>query len=398
VVADTLHALAALGAAGRARARASVVAVTGSVGKTGTKDMCALALGAFGSVHASRGSFNNQFGLPLTLARLSPETDFCVVEMGMNHAGEIAALTRIARPHVAVITAVEAAHLEFFADLDDIASAKAEIFEGVPAGGTAVLNRDNPLYLRLAAAARAQGVERIVGFGTLPGCDVRLIAWQPAPGRNRVQVEAEGRSLAYTLALDGRHWALDSLAVLAAVVALGLDVERAAAALAAMHAPAGRGTRHALDLACGRVVLIDDSYNASPASMRAAFELLADIEPARGGRRIAVLGDMLELGAEAEHLHAALALDVERAGIDLVFTAGPLMAALREALPAARRGAHAEAADALVAPLLRALSAGDVVLVKGSRAAAMDKVVEALHAEVPDGEGGDWPLAAEGDR
>lgn len=401
LVDDTLEALIGLGTAGRARARSKVIGITGSVGKTGTKEMTALALSALGSVHASKGSFNNRFGLPLTLARLDPQTDFAVIEMGMNHAGELSELTRIARPDVALITTVEAVHLEFFESVDRIADAKAEIFEGVPAGGAAVLNRDNASYRQLAAAAQRNDIERIVTFGSLPDCTIRLCAYEPANGANRVEVAIGESPLHYTLNMTGRHWAQNSLGVLGIVHALGCDVEKAAAALADMRAPEGRGARGRLVLPAGPIELIDDSYNASPASMRAAFAVLDDIQPADGGRRVAVLGDMLELGDQAHELHAQLADDVRHSKIDLVFTAGPLMAALHEALPAAQRGTHAGSADSLVQPLIGSLGAEDVVLVKGSHGSAMHRVVAALKTSAGElagnAKGGDWPLTANGD-
>lgn len=401
MVEDTLQALIALGAVGRARARSKVIGITGSVGKTGTKQMTALALSALGSVHASAGSFNNQFGLPLTLARLDPATDFAVIEMGMNHAGELAELTRIARPDVALITTVEAVHIEFFESVDRIADAKAEIFEGVPEGGAAVLNRDNPNYRQLVAAAQKQNIDRIISFGALPDSEVRLCAYEAGSGGNRVDVAIGDRDLSFKLGVDGKHWAQNSLGVLGVVHALGGDVAKAAAALADMQAPEGRGARHHLALPAGSVELIDDSYNASPASMRAAFALLDDIAPAAGGRRVAILGDMLELGDQARDLHAGLADDLAHSKVDLVFTAGPLMAALYEALPAARRGTHAGSADTLIQPLIGSLGAGDVVLVKGSHGSAMHRVVAALKASARDlagnAQGGDWPLTANGD-
>lgn len=401
LVADTLQALIALGAAGRARARSKVIGITGSVGKTGTKEMTALALSALGSVHASAGSFNNQFGLPLTLARLDPATDFAVIEMGMNHAGELSDLTRIAKPDVALITTVEAVHLEFFDSVDQIAEAKAEIFEGVSEGGAAVLNRDNPCFRQLAAAAQANGIDRILSFGALPDCDIRLCAYESNADGNAVEVSVDDQPLFFKLSVDGRHWAHNSLGVLGVVRALGGDVTKAAAALADMRAPEGRGARHRLALPAGPVELIDDSYNASPASIRAAFGVLDGITPAQGGRRVAVLGDMLELGDQARDLHAHLAADLRHTKIDLVFTAGPLMAALHDALPSETRGTHAGGADQLVQPLIGSLGAGDVVLVKGSHGSAMHRVVAALHASARDLAGGakgdDWPLTANGD-
>ena len=395
---DTFAALTALGAAGRTRARAKVVGITGSVGKTGTKDLTARALAALGTVHASTGSFNNHFGLPLTLARLAPDADFAVVEMGMNHAGELRALTRIARPDIAVVTTVEAVHLEFFTDVAAIAAAKAEIFEGVTNGGAAILNRDNASYRQLATAAQALGIGQLSGFGESEDCDVRLIDFVAGTGRNRVTASVGGSNISYGLAIDGRHWALNSLAVLAVIQALGGDVPMAANAMAGMTAPEGRGARTRLELASGPIDVIDDSYNAGPVSMRAAFAVLSDAKPDSGGRRIAVLGDMLELGPDAAHLHADLAADIGRLGIDSVFTAGPLMAALFEALPASVRGQHAGSADSLIQPLVESLRAGDVVLVKGSHGSAMHRVVSALRDFASqDASIDDWPRAANGD-
>lgn len=379
VVGDTLEALTALAHAARARARARTIAITGSVGKTGTRAMCARAFAALGSVHASGASHNNHVGLPLTLARLRPERDFAVLEMGMNHPGEIAALTAVARPDVAIITAVAPAHMEFFRDLAEIADAKAEIFEGVTPGGAAVLNRNDANFGRLAAAARARGVERVVGFGSSSAGDVVMRSCAAGPESSFVRAAVAGAELNWTVGIPGRHWAHNSLAAVAAVHALGGDCARAAATLANLESLPGRGRRFPAEVAGGSVEVIDEAYNASPASMAAAFDLLA-LVPARG-RRIAVLGDMLELGARASAFHAALAGDAERAGIDLVFTAGPSMAALNAALPPARRGAHAPDSAALAPIVCAGLRPHDVVLVKGSRGAAMERVVAALESQ-----------------
>lgn len=377
-VEDTGEALVALGRAARARGRARVVAVTGSVGKTGTRAMCARALERLGAVHASVASFNNRIGLPLTLARMDPQSDFAVLEMGMNRAGEIAGLTDIARPDVAAITKIAPAHLEFFPDLAAIAEAKAEIFAGVREGGAAVLNRDDPFFERLASAARERGVSRIVGFGAAPESDARLLSCEAGAGGSRVRADVAGVAVDYTVGFPGRHWAHNSLAVLAAAHALGGDIAAAAGGLETLDALPGRGRRFRTALQGGAAEVIDDAYNASPASVAAAFDLLA-LTPARG-RRIAALGDMLELGAEGPALHAALAEHARRAGVDLVFTAGPLTAALHEALPPARRGAHAADAAALAPLLCAALRPGDAVLVKGSHGTAMRRVVAALEA------------------
>ena len=391
LVEDTEAALISLARAGRARSAARLVGITGSVGKTGTKDLTARALSTLGTTFASRGNLNNQIGLPLSLTNLPSQTHFCVLEMGMNHAGEIAVLSDVARPDVALITTVEAVHLAYFRDVGEIAAAKAEIFSGVIPGGTAVLNRDNPHFAYLAKAAGEAGITRIIDFGTSEACVARLLDYWPTPGNNRVSIAIDGRRLDYVLGIDGRHWAMNSLAALAAVHALGEDIDRAVTAFAEAIAPAGRGAMRPLDLACGRVLLIDDSYNASPASMRAAIAMLAE---SGGSRRVAIFGDMLELGDDAESLHAALALNLEQAEVDLVHTAGPLSAATHNALPHHRRGLHAADSTELAPQISATLRKGDAVLVKGSRGSAMERVVTALITA--DNKGDAMLLAANG--
>ncbi|MBV8538200.1 MAG: UDP-N-acetylmuramoyl-tripeptide--D-alanyl-D-alanine ligase, partial [Alphaproteobacteria bacterium] len=347
VVADTLRGLEGLGGAARARSRARVAAVTGSVGKTSTKEALRLALDAGGRpkrpTHASAASFNNHIGVPLTLARLPGDAEFAVFEIGMNHAGEITPLTKLVRPNAAIITTVEGVHTENFADgIDGVAAAKAEIFEGFGAGdGVAVLNRDNRFFDVLAERARARGAARVLGFGADARAEYRLAEFKAEPTASTVTAEAEGRRLTYRIGAPGRHWAFNTLAVLAACDALGVDIEAASAAFATFAAQKGRGQRHRIALAGGAYELIDDSYNASPVSMRASFEVLKAAAPGPGGRRIAVLGDMLELGLAAAALHADLAEPLAAAGVDLVFTCGAHMQHLHDALPPARRGGHA---------------------------------------------------------
>ena len=377
-VADTTAALQALGIAARARSAARIVAVTGSVGKTGTKEMLAATLAAQGPTHATAGNFNNHWGVPLSLARLPQDARFAIFELGMNHPGEIAPLTRMVRPHVAVVTAVEAVHTAFFSGTDQIADAKAEIFLGVEPGGVAVLPRDNPHFDRLAAAARATGIPTILGFGTHIEAEARLLDCGLDPASTAVFALIHDRPIAYRLGVPGRHWATNSLAVLLVIEALGADLDAAAAELKAMAPPKGRGERKRITVNGAGIELVDESYNASPASMRAALATLAVAKPAKGSRRIAVLGDMLELGDEAAALHAGLAETVEHWGIDLVFTAGPLMAHLFERLSPARRGAHAADSEALGPLVKAALAAGDVVMVKGSAGSRMSRVVKLL--------------------
>jgi UDP-N-acetylmuramoyl-tripeptide--D-alanyl-D-alanine ligase len=379
-VADTFAALRALAAAARRRSRARIIAVTGSVGKTGTKEALAVALSASGPTAASAGSLNNHWGVPLSLARLPPDAAYGVFELGMNHPGEIAALTRLVRPHVAVITTVEPVHLGFFPSVEAIADAKAEIFIGLEPGGAAVLYRDNPHYERLAAAARRRPAA-IVSFGAAADAAVRLVDCLLRPDGSAVVAALRDTVLRYELPLPGRHWVMNSLAVLAAAHAAGADPARAAAALAGLTAPAGRGRRHELPWHGGRLVLIDESYNASPASMRAALAVLAAIPPGPGGRRIAVLGDMRELGEQSPRFHRELATPILEAAIDLVFLVGSEIAALHEALPEDRRGGLWRSVDEAIPMVLARLRPGDVVTVKGSHGVGMGRVVERLCAE-----------------
>jgi len=380
VVDDTLAGLRALAAAARQRSAAKVIAVTGSVGKTGTKESLSRVLAAQGTTHATAGNLNNHWGLPLSVARLPADAQYAVFEMGMNHAGEIAPLTALARPHVAIVTTVEAVHLENFAGIAAIADAKAEIFEGLEPDGSAVLNRDNGQYERLAAKAREHGAQ-LVSFGEHPAADARLIKVALHGSCSCVAAEIMGQAITYKIGVPGRHWVMNSLAVLAGTRLVGGDLGLAGLALAELAAPEGRGKRHQVRLGHDMFELIDDSYNASPASMRAAFATLAGAKPGPRGRRIAVLGDMLELGPDAAALHAGLGPDLDAADIARVFTAGPMMKHLYEALPPQRRGAHVATAGELVAPLLDQLRGGDVVLVKGSHGSRMHLVVEALLAD-----------------
>jgi len=382
IVSDTLAGLARLGAAARLRSNAKVAAVTGSVGKTGTKEMLALALRDQGATHANLGNLNNHIGAPLSLARLPREAAYAVFELGMNHPGEIAPLSRMVRPSIAIITNVEPVHLEFFENENGIADEKAQIFAGLPTGGTAVLNRDNHHFKRLKRHADALGLS-IVTFGASDLADVRLLESQDELDGVTVRAVAAGMSLSYRIGCPGRHWAFNSLAVLAAMSALGGDVAKAAASLARMTAPKGRGATKMIELPDGGIAtLIDESYNASPAAVRAAIAVLARRTPVATGRRIFVLGDMLELGPSAASLHAELAEDFTTLGIDRVHTVGPLSQGLHKALPHAMRGLHAAAAAELVEDLKADLRPGDVITVKGSLGTKMGVVVAALTAGV----------------
>ncbi len=377
VVHDVLHGLEGLAAAARARTPARIVAVTGSVGKTTTKEALRHVLSQTGATHASVASYNNHWGVPLTLARMPRETRFGVIEIGMNHAGEILPLTALARPHVAIITTVAPVHLEFFDSVEAIADAKAEIFSGLVPGGVAIINADIAHYERLDAAARAAGAGHIATFGAAPQVDARLVDIETHETYAIVTARIAGRDLTYRLGAPGRHVALDSLAVLLAAQAFGLDLRQAAESLASFEVPAGRGRRFGLEAEDGPFTLLDESYNANPASTGAALALVGSLPAAR---RIAVLGDMLELGSQGAELHAALARDIANNNIDLVFAAGPLMKHLFDALPQERKGAWRDSAAELEAFVLAAVRAGDLVIVKGSNASRMSAIVAALKA------------------
>ena len=384
IVADVLQGLQALGAAGRARARARVIAVTGSVGKTSTKEMLREMLSSFGTTHAAEASFNNHWGVPLTLARLDPAADFAVIEIGMNRPGEIEPLAQLARPHVALITAIAPAHLEAFEDIDAIAREKASIFKGLEGDSHAVFPCDLPTSPILEAAASLSGA-RLWPFGkTAPS--VRLHDMIMTDSALVMRAQLDKTRLAVRLTNSGPHFGMNALACLGVAQALGLDPVRAALALGRWQPPAGRGLRedvlldHVEDL---RFTLIDDAFNANPASLAAALDMLAALSPGQGpsgrpGRRVAILGDMLELGPEEIQMHRAIADYPALKQVDLVHCIGPRMAALHAALPLRKRGRRAEQADHL-ARLAHLLAApGDIVLVKGSKSSYVSRVVDGL--------------------
>ena len=376
-VADTQAGLEALGRAARDRAGAARrAAVTGSVGKTSVVQAIAAGLHLAGRAHASVKSYNNHLGVPLTLARMPRDTERAVFEIGMNHAGEIGPLSRQVAPHVAVVTLVGPVHIENFADGEaGIARAKAEIFEGLVPGGTAVLNADDPWFALLSAAARANGA-RIVSFGAAADADARLEGFAPTGQGAVVGARLHGRELSFSIAQTGAHWGPNSLATILALEALGAPLEIGLEALKEFAPLEGRGAVRSVETDDGPFTLIDESYNANPLSMRAAIASLG-ARPTRG-RRIVVLTDMLELGPEGALRHAELAEPLAAAHVDLVFCAGPLMHALWEQLSPARRGAWAETAAALAPDIRAAVRAGDVVMVKGSNGSKASLVVRTL--------------------
>jgi UDP-N-acetylmuramoyl-tripeptide--D-alanyl-D-alanine ligase len=383
VVEDVLAALVDLAHAARARLGGQVIAVTGSVGKTSTKDALLHVLSSQGETHASVASFNNHWGVPLSLARCPASSRFAVFEIGMNHAGEISALVKMVRPHVAVITAVEPVHLEFFSGIEAIADAKAEIFEGVVAGGAVVLNRDNSQFERLARRARELGITRIVGFGADKAADARLIDLSLHATCSAVHAEILDHEVTYKLGVPGRHIAMNSLAVLAASFLAGADLALASLSLSQIAPPSGRGVRRALEVPGGEATLIDESYNANPASMAAALSVLGQAKIGPRGRRIAVLGDMLELGPTSAELHAALNEAVNANRIDLVYCCGPLMRNLWDALSTGKRGGYADSAASLEPQVVAAVRAGDAVMIKGSFGSKMKAIVNALEKRFP---------------
>ena len=376
---DTLQALNMLGKAARARAKAKVIAVTGSVGKTGTKEALRVALGPSGPTHVSQKSFNNLWGVPLSLANLPREAQFGVFEVGMNHAGEITPLTKMIRPDIAIITTVEPVHLEFFDSVEGIAEAKAEIFHGLEPGGTAILNSDSLFYDLLRGRAEDRGAGTILDFGSSASAFARLGETAFEADGSAVQAFIGDKRLAYRIGAPGRHLVMNSLAVLTAAHAAGADLEKAAATLGVHGAQKGRGERIVIEVAGGDVAIIDESYNANPASMRAALMAMAHTPRKSFSRRVAVLGDMLELGREGGALHRELAEPVDAAGVDVVLACGPLMAELYEALPESRRGGYAETSVELEPILIDAINPGDVVMIKGSLGSRMGPLVEALH-------------------
>lgn len=381
IVDATMDGMRALASHARRRGAAKIAAVTGSVGKTGTKDSLSLALRRQAQTHATKGNLNNHWGLPLSLARMPREARFGVLEMGMNSPGEIAPLSQLAEPDVAIITNVSAVHIEFFESEEGIADAKAEIFAGMNSNGTAILNRDNRHFDRLRKHAKAAGIGRIRSFGTHEDANIRLTSSKADDHGSRVTAEVDGKPVTYSVGAPGAHWVINSLGVLAVIDALEADVDDAAAAMAGVAPAEGRGAQTNISIDDGTFLLIDESYNASPASTRAALNVLGDAS----GRRIAVLGDMLELGTQSAALHAALAENIESNNIDLLFLAGPGMASLAKAVNPALVAATGPASDAILQQVVETVRPGDTIMVKGSLGSRMAPIVAALKAlSVPD--------------
>ena len=387
IVPDTLVALRDLARAARARTQAKIIAVTGSVGKTGTKEMIRTALSGQSRVHAAERSFNNHWGVPLTLARMPQDAGFAVLEIGMNHAGEIGPLSRLARPDVSLITAIEAAHMSAFKNIREIARAKAEIFEGMTEGSHAILNRDNRMYPVLSRRAKRHGLTQIrFGFHGRPEFWMRRVTLND--NSTSVMFRFAGKKHAAKIGAVGHHLAMNGIGALAAIRAAGGDLGKAAVSLSRWRPPSGRGNQIWVDIGTpqidGSILLIDESYNANPASMKAALDVLAatktrdDMGRIARGRRIAILGDMLELGQSERQDHLDIANLAALSKVDRIHTVGPLMESLHDSIDTNRRGLHAATASDLARKVGQILDAGDVVMVKGSNGIRLSQVVEAI--------------------
>lgn len=383
VVPDVLKALQDVAVAARERSKARVIAVTGSAGKTTTKEMLRCALQSAGTVHAAENSFNNHWGVPLTLARLPTETKFAIFEIGMNHSGEIEPLVKMVRPHVAIVTMIAGAHLGHFNSLDEIARAKGEIFTGVTQGGQAIINRDDARWNLLSKMAVEAGINNVWGFGEHPRAQFQLVGWEPGDDSSAITVRIAGQEVGGTIGAPGRHMVQNALAVLGTGYLVGADVSEMLSALAEFVPADGRGRRYKLKHPQGELTLIDESYNANPASMRAALDLLNGATVMGEGRRIAVLGDMLELGAHSAMLHEALGELVAAAKTDLLFLGGAEMFALASKPPAGIPFEYRVTASELEPLLLQAVQPGDTIVIKSSKATGFSKLVEALLKHFP---------------
>ncbi|QDY69456.1 UDP-N-acetylmuramoyl-tripeptide--D-alanyl-D-alanine ligase [Qingshengfaniella alkalisoli] len=377
IVEDVMDGLRALAISARTRLKGQVIAVTGSVGKTSTKEMLRCIFAEAGKVHAAERSFNNHWGVPLTLARCPADADFVVIEIGMNNPGEIAPLSDIARPDVAMVTTVAPAHMAAFSSVDDIAREKGQIISGLVSGGAAVLNGDVPTASILAGIAQDKGA-RVVCFGTGDTHQARLLDMSLTDMTTEIHCDVMGQTIAASYQVPAEHFALNAVAALTASSLCGVALDVAAIGLAKWTPPKGRGTRETVVLSDGgQLELIDDAYNANPVSLAASLRVLATSEP-KGGRRVAILGDMLELGGDENAVHAAIAELPSVSSIDVIHCVGSCMAHLWQALPDSKRGRSVETSDQLLDELPELVSAGDIVLLKGSLGSKIGILVDAL--------------------
>ncbi|MEM9422615.1 MAG: UDP-N-acetylmuramoyl-tripeptide--D-alanyl-D-alanine ligase [Pseudomonadota bacterium] len=385
---DTLAGLSALAAAARDRNFGKLIAVTGSVGKTSTKDMLRTALGAHGSVHAAAKSFNNHIGVPITVAGLPASAQYGVFEIGMNHSGEITPLVALVKPHVAIITTVAAVHLEAFNSVQEIAAAKAEILTGMRPNGTAVLPADNSYFPFLTSEAERLGISNIIPFGEsdLATSGVRLTEYTPtlAPASTEAKVSgtAFGEPFQFTLHAPGKHQAMNAMAVIAAAICAGAPLDCVLRGIEAFRPSDGRGAEKEVTLEKKRIRIIDESYNANPLSMEASLGVLAGCTPGAGGRRVAVLGEMMELGPTAPALHAGLLAPIEAAGVSRLFLLGEGMTPLAQRLPKEIDWDHEKIADVLLNTIEADLKDGDVMLFKGSKASGLGNLLNTFLAKV----------------
>jgi UDP-N-acetylmuramoyl-tripeptide--D-alanyl-D-alanine ligase len=379
-VTDTLKGLEQLGRARRAQVSARIAAVTGSVGKTSTKEALRHLLSLQAPTHASAASYNNLWGVPLSIARMPVTSQYGIFEIGMNHADEITPLVAQARPHVAIVTMVAAVHLEHFDSVAGIADAKGEIFSGLEPDGMAVINADLEWTERLATHARKANPASIVTYGRAATADVRLLDQTLAEDHSEVKADFFGTIIKYRIGAPGDHWVMNSLGVIAVIAGLGGSARQAAEDMSTLSALSGRGARERLKVAGGTFDLIDESYNANPLSMSTAIATLGRAVPGAGGRRIAVLGDMLELGPTAPELHAGIGVAIREHGTDLVFASGPMMRHLWENVAENRRGGYAGSSSEIAEQVARAVRPGDVIMIKGSYGSRMRVVVDALRA------------------
>ncbi len=382
-VSDTFQALNDLAAAARARTRAKVIAITGSVGKTTTKDMLRVCLSAVGKTYASPLSYNNQFGVPLSLANLPPDANFGILELGMNHPAELARLSCLAVPDIAVITAIDPVHTANFASLDAIADAKAEIFDGLKKGGIVILNRDIPHYARLASAAKAKGFKKVATFSEGNKADATLRKCALTEENSFINAIIAGRQISYAIRSPGKHLVKNSLAALLAAYAVSGKLEECAAALSHYEPMPGRGLAEILDLPDGPLMLIDEASNTSPASVKAVAQALGQRIPSSGGRRILIVGEIPELGLMSPDLHLELVPDIVAANIDLVFCCGDTTRYLYDALPPDLHGGYDPESAQLAALITQSVGANDIVTVKGARP-TMQSILDALKSLAAD--------------
>ena len=382
LVSDTLDALHALGKASRKRSEALIIAVTGSVGKTSTKNALYHALSAQSQTTCSQASHNNLWGVPLSLSQMAPEDQFGIFEIGMSHPGEISPLSKMVSPHITIITNVEPAHTENFDSLESVAEAKAEIFDGLEKNGIAILNSDNKFFSILRARSKSLGIENLLTFGSTNDADTRLISLSSDCQGSCVEASIQGKRICYRVSLPGKHEVMNSLATLTAIHAAGADISAATSALGQLSPLPGRGKSYQLEYLGGSIHLIDESYNANPTSMRAALDNLGNTKVSPPGRRIAVLGDMRELGRDSEKYHLNIAQTIFKNQVEKIFTVGDQMERLFHSLPSEMQCFCSIDAKGITREILKVLRPNDILLVKGSNAVGMASIVSEVRAEL----------------